>query len=215
MADRIYKLSPEEIGFLNVSSLDQDGDALKYRVSGTILDVDLKKSIKPGESTTFSMTFNGQVPVQIRRSGRNNAEGISLSMAQWYPKMAEYDFEGWHADPYIGREFYGVWGDFDVTITIDKNYVVGGTGYLQNPEEIGHGYTNKKTKPVSDNKLSWHFKAPMVHDFTWAADPDYIHDTLEMKNGPTLHFFYQNDPKIIDNWKKLQPMTAELMNFFS
>ena len=215
VADRIYKLSPEEIGFLNVSSLDQDGDALKYRVSGTILEVDLKKSIKPGESTTFNMTFNGQVPVQIRRSGRNNAEGISLSMAQWYPKMAEYDFEGWHADPYIGREFYGVWGDFDVTITIDKNYVVGGTGYLQNPEEIGHGYTNKKTKPVSDNKLSWHFKAPMVHDFTWAADPDYIHDTLEMKNGPTLHFFYQNDPKIIDNWKKLQPMTAELMNFFS
>ena len=51
-------------------------------------------------------------------------------MAQWYPKLAEYDYEGWHADPYIGR-IYGVWGDFDVTINIDKNYIVGGTGYLQ------------------------------------------------------------------------------------
>jgi hypothetical protein len=24
-------------------------------------------------------------------------------------KMAEFDFEGWHADPYIAR-FHGVWG---------------------------------------------------------------------------------------------------------
>jgi hypothetical protein len=47
------------------------------------------------------------------------------------PKMAEFDFEGWHADPYIGREFHGVWGNFDVNITIDKDYVLGGTGYLQ------------------------------------------------------------------------------------
>ena len=31
-------------------------------------------------------------------------------MAQWYPKMAEYDVDGWNADPYIGREFHGVWG---------------------------------------------------------------------------------------------------------
>jgi hypothetical protein len=215
VADRISKLTPEEIGFLNVSSLKQDGKNLAYKVSGTILEVDLNKPIKPGESTTFSMVFNGQVPVQIRRSGRDNAEGISLSMAQWYPKLAEYDFEGWHADPYLGREFHGVWGDFDVTINIDKNYVIGGTGYLQNPEEIGHGYSSKKGNPLGGDKLSWHFKAPMVHDFTWGADPDYIHDSLKMKDGPTLHFFYQNDPKIIDNWKKLQPKTAELMTFFS
>jgi hypothetical protein len=33
-------------------------------------------------------------------------------MTQWYPKIAEFDFEG-YADPYIAREFHG-WGDFDV-----------------------------------------------------------------------------------------------------
>ena len=78
-------------------------------------------------------------------------------MTQWYPKLAEYDFEGWHADPYIGREFHGVWGDFDVTINIDKSYVVGGTGYLQNPNEIGHGYENSTLNLPEGNKLSWHF----------------------------------------------------------
>ena len=92
------------------------------------------------------MEFDAQVPVQIRRSGRNNKEGVALSMTQWYPKMAEYDFEGWHTPHYIGREFHGVWGNFDVTLHIDKNYVVGGSGYLQNPQEVGHGYEDKNKK---------------------------------------------------------------------
>jgi NAD(P) transhydrogenase subunit beta len=64
-------------------------------------------------------------------------------MAQWYPKIAEFDFEGWHADPYIAREFHGVWGNFDVKITIDKKYLLGGTGYLQNGNEIGYNYQNE------------------------------------------------------------------------
>ena len=69
---------------------------------------------------------------------------LTFSMAQWYPKLCEYDSQGWHANAYLGREFFGVWGDFDVTINIDKNYTVAGSGYLQNPEEIGHGYAELK-----------------------------------------------------------------------
>src|SRR5690606_37146891 len=121
-----------------------------------------------------------------------------------------------HPNPYIAREFHGVWGDFDVKITLDKDYTVGGTGYLQNPDEIGHGYESSGTKVKTKGKtLTWHFKAPNVHDFMWAADPEYIHDILEMEDGPTLHFYYKNNPEIIENWKKLQPKTAEAMAFFS
>ena len=64
------------------------------------------------------MTFEAQVPIQVRRSGRNNKEGIAYSMTQWYPKMAEYDYRGWHAYQYVAREFQSVWGDFDVKITL-------------------------------------------------------------------------------------------------
>ncbi|MDE3742163.1 M1 family metallopeptidase [Maribacter polysaccharolyticus] len=214
---RIAALTPEEIGYLHVTSLSQDGQSVEFKEEGTVLVVELAKPIPSGGKTTFEMDFKGQVPVQIRRSGRNNAEGVALSMSQWYPKMAEYDFEGWHADPYIAREFHGVWGDFDVKLTLDKDYVVGGTGYLQNAQEIGHGYEapGTKVKKVKGKTLTWHFKAPMVHDFMWAADPDYIHDTLKMEDGPMLHFLYKNDPEIIENWKKLQPKTAEAMEFFS
>ncbi|PTX60521.1 peptidase M1-like protein [Kordia periserrulae] len=215
VGDRISKLSDSEIGYLRVNSLTQDGKQLSYTTEGTILEVTLAKPIMPGASTTFDMNFNGQVPVQIRRSGRNNSEGVALSMTQWYPKMAEYDFEGWHTPPYIGREFHGVWGDFDVKITIDKNYILGGTGYLQNPNEIGYGYETGTVKRPAGEKLTWHFKAPNVHDFTWAADPDYVHDTYKGPNDVTLHFLYKNDPEIKDNWKKLQEKTAEMMVYFN
>ena len=214
---RISPLSPDEIGFLDVKNLLQNGKPLNFTVDGTVLQAILAEPIAPGETVVFSLEFNGQVPLQIRRSGRNSSEGVALSMSQWYPKMAEYDFEGWHADPYIAREFHGVWGDYDVTITLDKNYTIGGTGYLQNPQEIGHGYETPgtKVKKQKGKTLSWHFKAPMVHDFMWAADAEYTHDVLEMENGPTLHFLYKNKPELVENWKALQPKTAQAMAFFS
>jgi hypothetical protein len=217
--DRISKLEPNEIGYIKVNTLQQNGAAVLFETVGTVLEVTLNKPIKSGESVTFNMDFDAQVPVQIRRSGRNGSEGVALSMAQWYPKMAEYDFEGWHTPPYVAREFHGVWGDFDVTLHIDKSFVVGGTGYLQNPQEIGHGYEDKSKElnlPKGD-KLTWHFKAPRVHDFMWAADPAYIHDIFKMENGIDLHFYYKNtlDKKYLQNWKDLQPKTAELMTYFS
>jgi len=214
---RISKLNPDEIGFIKVSSLTQNGKALQYKTIGTVLVVDLVEPIKPGEKTTFDMVFNAQVPVQIRRSGRNNSEGVALSMAQWYPKLAEYDTEGWHADPYIAREFYGVWGDFDVKITIDKSYTIGGTGYLQNPNEVGHGYETEKVKKTKGKTLTWHFKAPNVHDFTWAADPNYTHDIQQVPDGPTLHFLYKNslsDEKK-ENWKNAQQVAIKLIQYYN
>ncbi|MFV0248610.1 MAG: M1 family metallopeptidase [Tenacibaculum sp.] len=219
VGDRISKLTPSEIGYIEVNSLKQSGEEVKHKTVGTLLEVSLNQPILPGESVTFDMIFNGQIPNQIRRSGRNNSEGVALSMTQWYPKMAEYDFEGWHTPPYIGREFYGVWGDFDVKIHIDKKYTVGATGYLQNPSEIGHGYNsaNKPLKLPKGDKLTWHFKAPNVHDFTWAADPEYIHDILTMENGIVLHFLYKKnlEEKYLNNWKQLPAKTARLMKYFS
>ena len=214
---RIAKLQPNEIGYLKIISLKQNGEQVKYTVKGTVLEVALNKAIQPGETVIFNMVFEGQVPVHIRRAGRNNEDGVKLSMAQWYPKMAEYDFEGWHADPYIAREFFGVWGDFDVTLNIDKEYTVGGTGYLQNAQEIGHGYedSTKKLKLQKGKKFAWHFIAPNVHDFTWAADSNFTHDVLKTKNGTELHFLYKNESKYTKAWKEVQPYTEKALDYFN
>ncbi len=213
VADRISKLTSDEIGYQKITSLKQDGEEVNITVQGTLLEVILKKPILPGQKTIFEMEFEAQIPVQIRRSGRNNKEGISYSMAQWYPKLAEYDYMGWHTNPYIGREFHGVWGDFDVKISIDSAYTIGGTGNLQNPKDIGHGYA-KESKSNSE-KLTWHFKAPNVHDFMWGADPDYTHTTAKVKNGPTLHFFYQETEENKAAWEKLPEYMVRAMDYVS
>ena len=109
------------------------------------------------------------------------------------------------SDQYVGREFYGVWGSFDVKIHIDRNYVLGGTGYLQNPEDVGFGYGGVKKVRLSKKELrTWHFTADKVHDFAFAADPDYKHEQLQIENGPLVHLLY--DPKTANksNWVEIQ-----------
>ena len=195
--DRIVNLQPDEVGYQKVASLKMNGRPQKYKYHETILEVELDRPILPRTKATFEMEWDAQVPIQVRRSGRDNpGTDVRYTMTQWYPKMAEYDYEGWHPTDYVAREFYGVWGDYDVTISIDKSYVIGGTGYLQNPNSIGHGYEDKGaavTRPAG-NKLIWRFNAPNVHDFAWAADPEYKHVTRKTADGITIHVFYNAKP---------------------
>ena len=213
VGSRIVALEKEDYGDISVISLQQDGKDISHKVNETVLLARLNKPLLPGKKTKLSMVFTAQVPLQIRRSGKLNKEGIDMTMTQWFPKLAEYDHEGWHPNPYIGREFHGVWGNYSVNITIDKDYVVGGTGYLQNANEIGHGYSEKEPKESDSETNTWEFYAPNVHDFAWAADPDYIHDVKQSESGVDLHFFYK--PTVnIDDWKKLQDDSVLLMKFF-
>jgi len=216
IGDRISKLAPNEIGILEPTSLSQDQKPVKYSIEGTILEVELAKPILPNSSTVFDMNFKGQVPIQIRRSGRDNKEGIDYSMAQWYPKLSEYDTDGWHPEPYIAREFYGVWGKFDVSITIDADYVVAGSGILQNGNEIGYGYEDPGTKVKRSKKeITYHFIADNVHDFMWAADPDYVHKTVQVPDGPKMHYFYVEDTITVKTWPQLMEVSPEFVTYMS
>ena len=192
--DRILNLKPDEIGYHKILSLKMNGRPQQFVMQETILEVKLDKPILPKSKVVFEMEFESQVPLQVRRSGRDNpGTKVRYSMSQWYPKICEYDYEGWHPTPYVAREFYGVWGDFDVTINIDKSYLLGGTGYLQNADQIGFGYEKegvKVPKPAT-NKLSWHFIAPNVHDFMWAADPEFIHKTRKVRDSLVFHLLYK------------------------
>src|SRR5258708_40377985 len=192
---RILNLKPEEIGYQKVLSLTMKGVAQTFQVDETILEVKLSKPSLPKSTVVFDMAFEAQVPLQVRRSGRDNPNtGVRYSMSQWYTKMCEYDYEVWHLKPYVAREFYGVWGYYDVKISLDKHYLVGSTGYLQDPDQVGHGYEGHGVKVVAPagEKLLWHFVAPNVHDFMWAADPEYKHLTRVVPNGPVIHVIYKN-----------------------
>ena len=216
IGSKIVAYKESEIGYHKMDDLKVNKKPVKYTIDGTLMTVYLNEALAPSSSIIIDMKFNSQVPKQTRRSGRNNMEGVDYTMTQWYPKIAEYDRDGWMTDEYVAREYHGVWGDFDVKLTLDASYVVGGTGYLQNPEQTGHGYPlNSKTLNQSKGQITWHFKAPKVHDFAWAADPNYTHDVRVMKNGIELHFLYIKDSITTPNWKTLQPYTEqnfEIMN---
>lgn len=197
--DRISKLKEDEIGYHKIVSLSMNGAPQKFTIHETVLEVILSKPILPKSKVVFDMDFESQVPVQVRRSGRDAANGVRYSMSQWYPKLCEYDQDGWHPTPYVAREFYGVWGDFEVKITIDKRYILGGTGYLQNANQIGYGYEagSAKVNRPDTEKLTWHFIAPNVHDFMWAADPEYRHLVRNIPSGPVIHVLYNRDENFL------------------
>jgi hypothetical protein len=216
VGSRIASLTPDQQGYIYASNVRVNGKAVRFEENETILEVTLDQPIAPGGKATLELDFNGQVPLQIRRSGRNNAEGIDYSMSQWYPKLCEYDCRGWHPNPYIGREFYGVWGDFDVSITIDRKYVVAGTGILQNPTAFPGGYAPDGKVNIPDtDRLTWRFKAQNVHDFVWAADPDYVQYTAQVPGGPLLRFFYQNEPAYAGTWKDAGELVVKGFQFLS
>ncbi|HSV11226.1 MAG TPA: M1 family metallopeptidase [Hanamia sp.] len=212
--DRISKLTPSEIGYQKIKSLKINGVEQPVIVHGTILEVDLTKAILPKSKVIFDIVFEAQVPVQIRRSGRDNAEGIRYSMSQWYPKLCEYDYEGWHTPQYVAREFYGVWGDYDVIIKIDKSYKIGATGVLQNANEIGWGYDKPGTdlKNISSAKRTWHFIGKNVHDFVWAADPNYEH-IVKKQDGVTIHVIYKKVDSLEKSWQTVADAAVTVLPY--
>ncbi len=204
--DRISKLTPNEIGYQKVKSLKINGKEQQLLEHETILEVGLDKGLLPKSKTLIELDFEAQVPKQIRRSGRDNAEGIRYSMSQWYPKLVEYDYQGWNANPYIAREFYGVWGDFDVKINIDKSYMVAATGVLQNANEIGYGFETPGAKVIVNNGKTntWNFTGSNIHDFVWAADPTFKHLSKKTASGVMLHVFYKpTDAKGDSSWSNV------------
>lgn len=94
--DRISYLKPDEIGYTRFTSVLAGGKSLQVTEHETIAEVKLDKALLPGQTIVLQTKWEGQVPLQIRRSGRDNAEGVRYTMTQWYPKLAAYDNDGWH-----------------------------------------------------------------------------------------------------------------------
>lgn len=201
---RLSSIPPNEEGSQKINWIKQNGKDVKFEVQETIMKVYLSEKIKPNSSTTFTMDWDSVIPKQIRRSGRNNHEGVDMTMTQWYPKIAEYDYDGWATFDYVGREFHAPFADFDVTIKIDKDYVIGAGGTLENPSDV-KGYTeNAEVKADKDNKATWKFTAKNMLDFAWAADRDYSVESFVVPDGPKVFFVYQKSEKT-KYWEEAKP----------
>src|SRR5690606_37069020 len=88
---RISALTPDQIGYQKIKSIQYNGTPVNFKEDGTILEVELPTPIQAATTAEFEVVWEAQIPEQIRRSGRNSKEGVALSMTQWYPKMAHFD----------------------------------------------------------------------------------------------------------------------------
>lgn len=174
-------------GYIDSLDFKINGQPAKWEYDKDHIDICkliLNQPLKPGEKIIITTPFFVKIPSSfISRLGHG---GQSYQITQWYPKPAVYDKYGWHQFPYLNMgEFYSEFGSFDVKITLPKNYVVGATGDLQNPEEIE--WLNELAKqtseikeftkendysfPKSDTILKTiQYKQSNVHDFAWFAD---------------------------------------------
>jgi hypothetical protein len=211
---RLASIPKDQEGAQNIHWIKQNGKLLKFEIQETIMKVYLDQPMKSNSSTNFTMEWDSNIPMQIRRSGRNNSEGIDMTVTQWYPKISEYDYDGWATFDYVGREFHAPFADFDVNIKIDKNYVIGAGGTLENPSDV-KGYTDSPSiKADKNNKVNWHWTAKNILDFAWAADPNYTVDSFSVLNGPKVYLVYQRSDKTAP-WSQLKPYITkyyQLMN---
>lgn len=214
MVSRLSEIPKSEEGAQNIRWIKQNGKDLKFEIQGTVMKVFLAESIKPNSSTTFTMEWDANIPMQIRRAGRNNREGVDMTMTQWYPKIAEYDYDGWAAFDYVGREFHAPFSDYEVNIKIDKDYVIGAGGNLENPTEVKGYDSNAAIKQDISNKVTWKWTAKNILDFAWAADRDYSVESFPILDGPKVYLVYQKSEKT-KYWSEMKPYITkyfQLMN---
>jgi hypothetical protein len=176
----------ETRGYIDSLEFECDGNALIWSsLEGypDICKIILNKPLIPGGSIRISTPFHVKIPTGgISRLGHVYQ---SYQISQWYPKPAVYDKSGWHQMPYLDQgEFYSEYGNFDVTITLPSNYVVGSTGNLQNPEELEWldrkaadttwmmipYFRPERFPPSSSSTKTLRYTGKNIHDFAWFAD---------------------------------------------
>jgi hypothetical protein len=201
--------------------------AVKTRVEGTMMKVDLAEPLAPGRVATFSVAWHFLIPEH--GADRMGHDGALYELAQWYPRVAVYDdVRGWNIEPYLGQgEFYLEYGDFDYAVTVPAGYIVAGTGELTNPREVltAEQITRLARASRSDSTiqiisaaelqngaartgkagtLTWKFHAKSVRDVAWAASPQFIWDASSWK-GRMAFAYYR--PSAVDTWKEAADMS--------
>jgi hypothetical protein len=200
-----FPFSKRTIAYIDILSLENEvGKELTYEIDNTILKLSLEDSLAPNDSLKLFFDFISIMPQSQSRFGYT---GDHFDVGNWYPVPAVYDRYGWHADQHIDGEFYQEWGDYNVNITVPKEFVVGASGILLNPDVLPDSvaFPNRKVsyydiQNLDTSTVTYQFVAKNVHDFAWAADPEFV--LLKRAAGETELQFYLTSYRL-DEWEKI------------
>ncbi|RXK86445.1 M1 family metallopeptidase [Filimonas effusa] len=187
---------------------DASGQKLAYTVNKTMMRIELKQFLKPGEKIIFNVGWSYKIADRMRQGGRGGYEYFEgdgnylFTITQWYPRLCVYsDFQGWQNHQFAGRgEFALVFGNFNVQMTVPADHVVGATGECQNYSQVldatqyarwQKAQSSKEPLEIvtlaeaqkaevkkAGNTKTWIFKAENVRDFAWTSSRKYVWDAM-------------------------------------
>jgi len=114
-----YSMPEGGMAIRDISIIEGDHKYVpEYSIDNTLMEVKLIEPLRPGESVSFSIGFEGKIPTEGWRMGH---QGRDYNIAQWYPQIATYDRYGWDKSQYLGTaEFHNEFGSFEVNVTLRK-----------------------------------------------------------------------------------------------
>ena len=193
------------------------GQKMSYAINKTMLRINLSKPLAPHTSVSFTVKWWYNINDRMAVGGRSGYEYFDkdknylYTVAQFFPRMCVYsDVEGWQNKQFLGKgEFALPFGDYEVSITVPADHIVGATGELQNPSNVltseernrfekakksdspiiiitQKEAEEKEKNPVSKQK-TWMFKATNVRDFAFASSRKFIWDAQKVTvNGKDI-----------------------------
>jgi hypothetical protein len=98
--------------------------------------VRLPAPLMPHDSVQLAFDWHYQISLESGREGM--IDSTTYYLAYFYPRVAVYDdYNGWDTMNFTDeQEFYSDFNDYDVTIQAPANYMVWGTGTLENAKEV-------------------------------------------------------------------------------
>lgn len=187
------------------------GQNMKYFINKTMMRIDPEKPLGPKQSISFKIKWWYNVNDRDKVGGRSGMEYFSkdknylYTIAQFFPRMCVYnDVEGWQNKQFLGKgEFTLPFGDYQVSITVPEDHIVGATGELQNASAVLTAEQRNRLKQAasSDKPLfivtqdeavenekkratktkTWVFKATNVRDFAFATSRKFMWDAQAVK----------------------------------
>lgn len=201
-------------GFKVESVSTTSGGKMSYHINKTMMRIDLDKPLMPKGSISFKIKWWYNINDRMAVGGRSGYEYFEqddnylYTVAQFFPRMCVYnDVEGWQNKQFLGRgEFTLPFGDYEVSITVPSDHIVGATGLLQNGNAVLSAEQRKRLEKAktSDSPLmivnqteaeqkekgkekglkTWVFKATNVRDFAFATSRKFLWDAMNVNvNG--------------------------------
>lgn len=150
----------------------------------TVARIDFDKPILPFDSVVIKIKYELQIPRSRIRFGYAAGREFYF-IAQWFPKLGVFKDGKWICSQYHPyTEFYSDFADYEVTINLPKDYIVGSTGQLIN-------------EVIRDSNKSLTYSAQNVIDFAWTASTEFYTQTknYQSKFGKDIEVTFLIQPE--------------------